>query len=45
LKKNTDKIYDILKKMLEMLDGFVYNIDCSSVNKSRMEIFETTLYA
>ena len=32
--KNINKIYDILKKKLEMLAKFVYNIDCSSADKT-----------
>jgi hypothetical protein len=32
--KNINKIYDILKKTLEMLARIVYNIDCSSAEKT-----------
>ena len=38
--KNISKIYNILKKTLEMLLEFVYNIDCSSADKTRKNYFE-----
>ncbi len=38
--KNISKIYNILKKTLEMLLEFVYNIDCSSADKTRKIILK-----
>ncbi len=35
--KNISKIYIILKKTLEIVVEFVYNIVCSSVDKTRIK--------